>query len=382
MLGHAIAVLLCAAGSAQGICPGDCNGDGVISPGEVEETVHAVFDAARCPAADADGSGSVTVADLLRVRSASVDPPAGCRSIPPTPASTWIPLTPLPGGGRQEVGVTALGNLVFVIGGLTTSGKGSARVDTYDARRGTWARVDDLPRALHHVGAAVAAGLVFSVGGFIGQSFAPADDTLCYDVPQNAWIAVTPLPAPRGALALAAQDDVLHAIGGSGVSGSLADHTVYDPFTRVWRARAPLPSPRNHLAAVSLDGYVYAIGGRSDGSGNANSGELDRYDPVTDTWDVLAPMPTARSGHAAAVLNGRIVTMGGEVNANNPPTGVFVNVEIYDPATDTWIAIDPMPVPRHGIGAATDGDLIYVPGGATRAGFAATDRVDALRITW
>ena len=72
--------------------------------------------------------------------------------------------------------------------------------------------------------------------------------------------------------------------------------------------------------------------------------------------------------------------MGGEVNSDNPPTGVFPQVELYDPAANRWTALDPMPVPRHGIGAVTVGDLIYVPGGALRAGFAATDHSDALRI--
>jgi N-acetylneuraminic acid mutarotase len=91
-------------------------------------------------------------------------------------------------------------------------------------------------------------------------------------------------------------------------------------------------------------------------------------------------MPTPRSGLAAAVFAGRIVVMGGEVNFDNPPTNVFVEVEVYDPASVRWTSLDPMAVPRHGIGAATVGDLIYVPGGATRAGFAATAYSDTLRI--
>ena len=91
-------------------------------------------------------------------------------------------------------------------------------------------------------------------------------------------------------------------------------------------------------------------------------------------------MPTPRSGLAAAVIGGRIVVIGGEVNFDNPPNNVFVEVEVYDPASGMWSSLEPMAVPRHGIGAATVGDLIYVPGGATRAGFFATDYSDALRI--
>jgi hypothetical protein len=42
-------------------------------------------------------------------------------------------------------------------------------------------------------------------------------------------------------------------------------------------------------------------------------------------------------------------------------------------AGQRWIGKDPMRTPRHGIGAAAIGSKIYVPGGATQPGLAATD---------
>jgi N-acetylneuraminic acid mutarotase len=230
---------------------------------------------------------------------------------------------------------------------------------------------------LHHVGAAVVGPFLFAVGGYVRQTFTPATDVSCYQEAEGRWIAVAPLPQPRAALAAAALDGLVYAVGGSGPSGSVATHTVYDHEMDSWRPLAPLPTARNHLAAVALDGFLYVSGGRTDGGGNANSAALDRYDPATDTWKALAPMPTARSGHAAAVIGGRIVVIGGEVDRNDPD-GVFDDVEIYDPARDAWDVLDGMDVPRHGIGAVTIGDLVYVPGGATRAGFAATALHDAL----
>ena len=125
-----------------------------------------------------------------------------------------------------------------------------------------------------------------------------------------------------------------------------------------------------------IDGFLYVIGGR----GGPDTNKLDRYDPIEDEWQVLTPMPTARSGLAVAVFDGKLVVMGGEVDFANPPTRVFPQVEMYDPATDSWTSLDPMPIPRHGIGAATVDGLIYVPGGALIAGFDATDVHDVLRI--
>ncbi|MGH7786421.1 MAG: Kelch repeat-containing protein, partial [Candidatus Binatia bacterium] len=361
------------------LCPGDCDGDNAISAAEFAQVIGGVFDAAICPAADRDGDAAVDAADVLAAHRALGEPPEGCQ-VDEAPASTWLPLPALPGGARQEIGVAALGTQVYVIGGLTDTGQGVAAVEVFDTVGGTWTTTGGLPRPLHHIGTAALDGQLYSVGGFIRQSFSPATDVSRYDPTSGEWTAVAPLPAPRGALAVAVRDGLLYASGGSGPGGSVAEHSVYDPQTDRWSPLAALPTPRNHLASVALGDYVYVIGGRSDGGGNANSAALDRYDPATDTWDALAPMPTARSGHAAAVLDGLIVVMGGEVNSANPPNFVFDQVERYDPALDEWTTLAPMAAPRHGIGAATVGGLIYVPGGATRAGFAATAHHDALRI--
>jgi hypothetical protein len=59
-------------------------------------------------------------------------------------------------------------------------------------------------------------------------------------------------------------------------------------------------------------------------------------------------------------------------------SGVHAEVEMYDPVTNEWTSLAPMAVPRHGMGAATVGGLMYVPGGGTRAQFAATEYFDAL----
>ena len=90
-------------------------------------------------------------------------------------------------------------------------------------------------------------------------------------------------------------------------------------------------------------------------------------------------MPTARGGIAAATLGDRIFVFGGEGNpATN--TGVFSETESFDLVTFTWRSEPPMPHPRHGIGAATIGDFIYIPAGAIAQGFGATDVHDAIAI--
>ena len=82
------------------------------------------------------------------------------------------------------------------------------------------------------------------------------------------------------------------------------------------------------------------------------------YDPKTDTWKSLAPMPTARGGIAAAVINGNIYVFGGEA-----PEKTFNNNEKYNTATNTWTDDIPMPTPRHGLTAIALNNNIYVIGG-------------------
>ena len=357
-------------------CGGDCDGDGAVVVNELVLAVSVALGAAAldvCAAVDGDGDGTVTIAELI----AAVDHGlAGC----PGPASTWTPIDPLPGGARQEVGVAAIGERIFVAGGLTASGQGSREVEVYDAANGDWSRVAPLPAARHHIGAAVSGGQLYAVGGFVGSGFGPTGDVFRYDPLDDEWVEVAALPTARGALAAAEVGGQLYAVGGSGNGGSVGDCAVYIPARDEWTPLAALPEAVNHLAAVAMGGSLYAIGGRRDGGGNQNSAALHRYDAGENRWIALASMPTARSGHAAAAIGGRLVVMGGEINAANPPTGVFVEVEIYDPTDDRWTPLEPMAVPRHGIGAATVGGLIYVPGGATRAGFAATDHADVLEL--
>ena len=89
---------------------------------------------------------------------------------------------------------------------------------------------------------------------------------------------------------------------------------------------------------------------------------LDVYDPATNTWTQLADMPVAKSHISGAtfVLRGRILAVAGEI-AN----GVWTSeIAAYDPATNTWKELTPFPEKIYsGIaGPALDG-FVYTTGG-------------------
>jgi N-acetylneuraminic acid mutarotase len=132
-----------------------------------------------------------------------------------------------------------------------------------------------------------------------------------------------------------------------------------------------MPTARDHLAVVTLGGKLYAIGGRASFFGE-KYGNVEIYDPATDSWRVEAPLPDARGGIAAAVFGGRIFVFGGEL-----PFRIFNAAEMLDPAAGTWVAKAPMPTPRHGMGAAVVGKRIYLPGGGTQPGPGRTNILEA-----
>ena len=66
-------------------------------------------------------------------------------------------------------------------------------------------------------------------------------------------------------------------------------------------------------------------------------GAVEMYDPQSNTWTPLAPMPTPRSGIASGTLRARIQVLGGETSTQ--PGGTFQENEEYDPATNTWQAV-------------------------------------------
>lgn len=120
-----------------------------------------------------------------------------------------------------------------------------------------------------------------------------------------------------------------------------------------------------------IDGLFYLAGGRRVGEGN--SARLDRYDPKTDRWETLRPMPRASGGLAGAAAGGRLYVFGGE----NP--GVIPETWSYDPMTDQWRSEPAMRTPRHGLaGAGVRGKIYAIGGGAKASGGQVTAIVEVL----
>ena len=300
------------------------------------------------------------------------------------PSWRWERVGDLP-SVLQEHSALTLDGAIYLLGGFENLTLVSA-VRTWSPESETFGAGPDLPRALHHLNAAAADGRLWVLGSLEGFNFAATADSwvLDPDAAAPAWSPVSAMPSSRrrGSASVAVVVDDVYVLGGFR-GGAVAECDVYRTGLDRWDALPPLPEARDHAGAATIDGKVYLVGGRQGAIGSVEA-DLWRLDP-DDTeagWVALNPMPTARGGIAVGVVAGpagapRLVVVGGEGNTA-AESGVFAQVEAYDPATDTWASLPPMPAPRHGMQAAGLGSRLFVPGGADVEAFGATKRFDVL----
>ena len=302
------------------------------------------------------GSSSSGAADDDTTTGGDEDEPSG-------PEGQWQTRASLV-EARQETGVAALGGEIYVVGGFTPDGL-VPRVEVYDPVDDAWRRAADFPDpAVHHANTAAVDGRLWVAGHLSGLGFGAVGRTYAYDPQTDAWTehAAMPVGTERGGSGVAVLGARIYVLGGLRGGQSVADAWTYDTASDTWAPIEPLPGPRDHLVAAGVDGKVYAIGGRSGGIGG-HVPDVDVYDAAAGTWSAGPAMPTSRGGMAAAVVSRWIFVAGGEGNADDP-TGVFPEFEVLDTASGTWTSLPAMPSPRHGMGAAAVGNVVYVPGGA------------------
>lgn len=152
-----------------------------------------------------------------------------------------------------------------------------------------------------------------------------------------------------------------------------------------WELRTQLSSQRIVFATAVVDNKIYLIGGtlfENVKRGKAVRGPygistVEVYDTQINTWRRVADMPTPRHGAKAAVVNGTIFVFGGSNGEEDHALRKYpMNVEAYNPRTDTWIQKKEMPVPRVEFDMGVVDGKIYIIGGATRLGGERISRVD------
>lgn len=130
-----------------------------------------------------------------------------------------------------------------------------------------------------------------------------------------------------------------------------------------WQTRAPNGEHRQEVSYVEAGGKFYLAGGTTKYQGLMSH---ERYDPATDSWQPVRPLPKGLTHIQAVELGGKIYYVGGIEGSTSGPHGPHSDtVFVYDPSTDTFSTGVPMPTDRgRGAGgtAAYDGKIYYAGG--------------------
>ncbi|MEK6747759.1 MAG: kelch repeat-containing protein [Pseudomonadota bacterium] len=129
-----------------------------------------------------------------------------------------------------------------------------------------------------------------------------------------------------------------------------------------WQCPSDLPYARSHAPVVAWQGKLYVFGGGGPAFQSLN--QVAIYNPETNAWRSGLDMPTKRSGTVAYLRDGKIWVLAG---GYKKPDGYFQflrTAEIYDPATDQWVAGPSLQEPHdYPAAAITVDETLLVCGG-------------------
>lgn len=230
---------------------------------------------------------------------------------------------------------------------------------------GLWVTQTSLPVGLGEVSAAALNGFIYVFAGHTGSG----DNNKLYrfDPTTSLWQTmadqtVAPLSDHAAAQVI---DGKIYMFGGLDPdSNTLA---IYDPGTNSWSLGAFLQKGGvdfkvGSVASAVINGKLYIAGGIK-GGGTVNNTFV--YNPTTNSWSELAPMPQGRNHAAGGSFNGKFYVFGGRTGGNVPSPGSTL-VQVYDPLTNNWSSSSaPLPTGRGGMGNAVElnGELLVIGGG-------------------
>lgn len=285
----------------------------------------------------------------------------------PTPTETanvtWIDLTEMQ-AARRGLAAVALEDQIFAIAGEGTNGITGA-VESYSIATNTWEMLASKPTPVTDVAAAVLGGLIYIPGGMT-SSGSPTSVLEVYNPANDTWETRSPLPVALSAYGLEAFEGRLYVFGGNDGTAATAAVYSYNPTTDEWAQAAPMSVAREYLVAVTSSSRIYVMGGRNE-TGALTTCEY--YHPSRDIagqnpWSRCSSLPQPMYRMGAAVVADIIILIGG-VGDNDlsisyqfvPQTGVWQQVSLAN--YPDWISPRLIPLGSHLflVGGELDGNV-------------------------
>lgn len=177
------------------------------------------------------------------------------------------------------------------------------------------------------------------------------------------WKEKAKLPQPMRGAAVSSNNNIhfMEAKSESSVSsdGKIGGVYEYSVIENTWKKTTDMITRGWNVNLVETNGLIYAIGGAGGAAGPLD--RLEVYNPLNNTWNVLAPMPTGRQHNTSCVVNDKIYVMGGITKSSRTNKIVKTeNNEVYNPKSNSWQTLSPLPTPCGDPIISAVGNNIYV----------------------
>ena len=283
---------------------------------------------------------------------------------------------------RSDFSTAVVDGKIYLIGGTPFQNRrgpyGLSTVEVYDPKTNSWEQVADMPTPRASTEAAVINGTIYVCGGYNG-----ADNRLvnlkfldivdAYDPQTDTWVRKQGMSIPRKQFGVGVVAGKIYAIGGyihpldkkPEAPWRIDLVEAYNPATDTWMKRAKMQRRRDGFGVGVVNNHIYAIGGRGwpqVGPGGPFLKVIEEYNPKINRWKWKNEMPDLRLSFSTVVLNDVIYLIGGFIWQGRVPQ-YLATVDTYNPETEEWNNIPPMPTPILPFGAAVVNGKIYVFGG-------------------
>ncbi len=268
-----------------------------------------------------------------------------------------LALMPYP---RSYARAAVVGDIIYVVGGMigvSPLNARSDRIDAYDPVANTW-NVSLTPMPTARAGMAVAAvgEFIYVIGGLLESGSGSTDVMEIYDTTLDTWAtAPTPLPGVyRHGMGCVAKDDIIYIVGGYN-SGQHELNLVhrFDTALESWGELLPMVGKRTQFAMTIKDDYIYVVGGDPVvGIGSEEASKIEVFDTVASEWSYPLTVPSIADiapdpyigvlGPCWENVGGNIVFAGGAYDMDLLEDKVYV----YDEVTETFFHVGQLLLPR------------------------------------
>jgi Protein kinase domain/Kelch motif len=168
----------------------------------------------------------------------------------------WRALAPL-NVPRAAGAAAVVGDRIVVVGGLGEDGPVGA-TEVFDGQ--SWHEAERIPTPREHLAAASDGRFLYAVGGrdATSKDLAVLER---YDPEGDSWETLPAMQVARNGLGAAIAAGRLFAVGGERPTGVLDTVEAYDIRRQRWTSLKPLPRPRHGSAVVAARGRIYALVG-------------------------------------------------------------------------------------------------------------------------